>query len=55
MDMRRSGVFALVLITALIGAGAVGAADFPTKRLTYNISFNPGGSRISPPASRKGR
>ena len=43
MDMRRSGVFALVLITALVAAGAVGAADFPTKRLTYNICFNPGG------------
>ena len=43
MDMRRSGVFALVLIMALVAAGAVGAADFPTKRLTYNICFNPGG------------
>jgi len=24
-------------------AGAVNAADFPNKRITYNICFNPGG------------
>jgi tripartite-type tricarboxylate transporter receptor subunit TctC len=36
------GVIALVAALALVGAAAAGTA-FPTKRITYNICFNPGG------------
>ena len=43
MNMRRSGVVVLALVAAVIWAGVVAAADYPTKRLTYNICFNPGG------------
>ena len=43
MQKRAIGFIALIFILALVSAGAVGAADFPTKRLTYNICFNPGG------------
>jgi tripartite-type tricarboxylate transporter receptor subunit TctC len=43
--MRRSAlwVVAFVAILAVIAAGAANAAQFPTKRITYNICFNPGG------------
>jgi len=43
--MRRIaiGSIALVAILALVGVAAAGAADFPNKRITYNICFNPGG------------
>jgi tripartite-type tricarboxylate transporter receptor subunit TctC len=43
--MRRIaiGSVALVAILALVGVAAAGAADFPNKRITYNICFNPGG------------
>ena len=43
--MRRFAGASLVFISALflVWAGAAGAAGFPTKRITYNICFNPGG------------
>lgn len=43
--MRRFAGVSLVFLTALflVWAGAAGAAGFPTKRITYNICFNPGG------------
>lgn len=43
--MKRTAVGILVLFAALafVWAGAANAADFPRKRLTYNICFNPGG------------
>ena len=31
------------MVRAVVWVGAVGAADYPTKRLTYIICFNPGG------------
>ena len=37
------GVIALVATLALVGVAAAGTADFPNKRITYNICFNPGG------------
>jgi len=37
------GVIALVATLALVGIAAAGTADFPNKRITYNICFNPGG------------
>ncbi len=37
------GFIALFAIFAMFWAGAVGAADYPSKRLTYVICFNPGG------------
>ena len=37
------GCIALVAILTLVWVGAAGAAEFPTKRITYNICFNPGG------------
>ncbi|HSB68344.1 MAG TPA: tripartite tricarboxylate transporter substrate binding protein [Candidatus Methylomirabilis sp.] len=43
--MKRLAIGCLVLFIALamVGVGAAGAAGFPTKRITYNICFNPGG------------
>ena len=43
--MKRIAVGTIVLFTALAiaWAGAANAADFPKKRITYNICFNPGG------------
>lgn len=43
--MRRLaiGSLALVVALALVGVAAAGTAGFPTKRITYNICFNPGG------------
>jgi tripartite-type tricarboxylate transporter receptor subunit TctC len=43
MKKNAIGIFALVSILALVWADAADAADYPTKRLTYNICFNPGG------------
>jgi len=37
------GFIVLFAIFAMVWAGAVGAADYPNKRLTYVICFNPGG------------
>lgn len=37
------GVMALFAILAMVGISAVGAAEYPAKRLTYVICFNPGG------------
>jgi tripartite-type tricarboxylate transporter receptor subunit TctC len=43
--MKRLAIGFLVLFVglALVGVGAASAAGFPTKRITYNICFNPGG------------
>jgi tripartite-type tricarboxylate transporter receptor subunit TctC len=43
--MRRVAGGSLVFLTALflVWAGAAGAAGFPSKRIAYNICFNPGG------------
>jgi tripartite-type tricarboxylate transporter receptor subunit TctC len=43
--MRRSaiGLLAAFVALAMVGVGVAGAAGFPTKRITYNICFNPGG------------
>jgi tripartite-type tricarboxylate transporter receptor subunit TctC len=43
--MKRLALGSLILLVALavVGVGAAGAAGFPTKRITYNICFNPGG------------
>ena len=43
--MRRCAIGFLVGLVALAmgGVGGAGAAGFPTKRITYNICFNPGG------------
>jgi len=43
MKKKATGFIALASILALIWIGAAGAADYPTKRLNYNICFNPGG------------
>ncbi|MBI5579279.1 MAG: tripartite tricarboxylate transporter substrate binding protein [Deltaproteobacteria bacterium] len=43
MKKKAISFIALISILALVGAGAVAAADYPAKRLTYNICFNPGG------------
>ncbi|MCK7515180.1 MAG: hypothetical protein MZV70_71730 [Desulfobacterales bacterium] len=37
------GFIVLISVLALVWVGAAGAADFPSKRITYNICFNPGG------------
>jgi tripartite-type tricarboxylate transporter receptor subunit TctC len=37
------GSIALLAAVAMVGVAAAGAADFPNKRITYNICFNPGG------------
>jgi tripartite-type tricarboxylate transporter receptor subunit TctC len=41
-DMKKIAV-GLIVLFALVWAGAAGAADYPAKRLTYIICFNPGG------------
>src|SRR5512139_174170 len=43
--MKRIAVGFIIFAVALTlaGAGAAVAADFPKKRITYNICFNPGG------------
>jgi tripartite-type tricarboxylate transporter receptor subunit TctC len=43
--MKRLTIGCLVLFVALamVGVAAAGSAGFPTKRITYNICFNPGG------------
>jgi tripartite-type tricarboxylate transporter receptor subunit TctC len=43
--MRKTAVGFVVLLVALalVGVAAAGTAGFPTKRITYNICFNPGG------------
>ncbi len=43
--MKRIGIGVIVLVAtlALVGVAAAGTAPFPTKRITYNICFNPGG------------
>jgi tripartite-type tricarboxylate transporter receptor subunit TctC len=43
--MKRLAIGCLVLFVALamVGVAAAGTASFPTKRITYNICFNPGG------------
>jgi tripartite-type tricarboxylate transporter receptor subunit TctC len=43
--MKRLTIGCLVLFAALamVGVATAGAASFPTKRITYNICFNPGG------------
>ena len=43
--MKKIAAGSIVLLAAigLLWAGAAGAADFPKKRITYNICFNPGG------------
>jgi tripartite-type tricarboxylate transporter receptor subunit TctC len=43
MKRLAIGSLALVVALAMVGVGAAGAAGFPTKRITYNICFNPGG------------
>src|SRR4030042_6328669 len=44
-DMKRIAIGFIVLFAtfAIVWAGAVDAADYPSKRLTYVICFNPGG------------
>ena len=37
------GSIVLLAVLAVVWVGAAGAADYPTKRLTYVICFNPGG------------
>ena len=43
--MKRIAVGSIVLLAAvaMVWAGAARAAEFPSKRITYNICFNPGG------------
>jgi len=43
--MKKIAVGSIVFLAAIgwVWAGAAGAADFPKKRITYNICFNPGG------------
>jgi putative tricarboxylic transport membrane protein len=43
--MRKAVIGFLVVFVALamVGVAAAGTAGFPTKRITYNICFNPGG------------
>ena len=44
MKKKIIGCIVLSTILALVWFGAAAAADkFPTKRITYNICFNPGG------------
>jgi len=43
MKKIATGLIVLFAVFAVVWAGAVGAADYPTKRLTYVICFNPGG------------
>lgn len=43
--MRRLaiGFIAILAALAMVGVATAGTAGFPTKRITYNICFNPGG------------
>jgi len=43
--MKRIAVGSIVLLAAvaMVWAGVARAAEFPSKRITYNICFNPGG------------
>ena len=43
--MKRIAIGFIVLFAtlAMVWAGAASAADYPNKRITYNICFNPGG------------
>jgi len=43
--MRKIAIGSITLLAALavVGVAAAGTADFPNKRITYNICFNPGG------------
>jgi tripartite-type tricarboxylate transporter receptor subunit TctC len=43
--MKKIAIGSIILfaILAMVWGGAVSAADYPTKRLTYIICFNPGG------------
>ena len=43
MKKRTVGSIVLFAALAMAWAGAAGAAEFPKKRVTYNICFNPGG------------
>ena len=43
MKRLAIGFLALFATLAMVWVGAAGAAGFPTKRITYNICFNPGG------------
>lgn len=43
MKKRTVGFIVLFAALAMAWAGAASAADFPKKRVTYNICFNPGG------------
>ncbi|MGZ8474072.1 MAG: tripartite tricarboxylate transporter substrate binding protein [Candidatus Deferrimicrobiaceae bacterium] len=43
MKKRTVGFIVLFAALAMAWAGAANAADFPKKRVTYNICFNPGG------------
>ena len=43
MKKRTVGFIVLFAALAMAWAGAVNAAEFPSKRITYNICFNPGG------------
>lgn len=43
MNRLAIGFLALFATLAMVGDGAAGTAGFPTKRITYNICFNPGG------------
>jgi tripartite-type tricarboxylate transporter receptor subunit TctC len=44
MKKLAIGSIVLIAVVALISVGMAGAADkFPSKRITYNICFNPGG------------
>jgi tripartite-type tricarboxylate transporter receptor subunit TctC len=43
--MKKITISTILLIAALavVWVGAAGAAGYPTKRITYNVCFNPGG------------
>jgi tripartite-type tricarboxylate transporter receptor subunit TctC len=43
MKKRAVGFIVLFAALAMAWAGAVNAAEYPSKRITYNICFNPGG------------
>ena len=43
MNKIAVGFIVLFAVFAMIGAGAANAGDYPSKRLTYMICFNPGG------------
>src|SRR5512135_3857903 len=43
MKKLALGFLALFVALAMVGVASAGAAGFPSKRITYNICFNPGG------------